>query len=527
MKNRFKVSAVVLFLAMLFFVSCEVDSGPGDDADLSAPTPGTDITFTNIASDSVTVSWGIATDDSTAQDELSYKLVMAATAEEIDTIDEADALSGDALILDWAVNTITDDVTGLNDNTSYYFAILVKDNSGNASIYSPQTVKTMDATAPTPGAEIDFNNITANSITVTWWPAEDESTAQDELSYKLVMAATSQEIDTIDEADAISGDALILDWAVNTISCDVTGLTDGMNYYFAVLVQDSNGNKSIYSPTMVSTPDITVPASGDEISFEDITSNSVAVGWGYAADNSTLQNQLSYKLVMAATAEEIDTIAEADAVTGTSLVMDWTVNCNSYVVNELAESTSYYFAVLVQDSSGNKSLYAPQIVTTLSIYAGTWIYDEDFTDEYRKQTLIITGDQITFIKEWRSIDGVVSEKEEWIMELSSGGEYNGGMLMDLSTVSAYMTLYTNSLVEECNSYGDCVDGAEITTWVVNVRKNITSYVNDNWYDIIKVENDILYMGDGNCNKWSNDSLLGSTAARRYTSYDITRGFTKE
>jgi hypothetical protein len=72
--------------------------------------------------------------DSTA---LSYKLVKATSSAAIDTVNEVDAISGADLLMNWTANTITNGVISLTANTTYYFAVLVKDEAGNKAIYAP------------------------------------------------------------------------------------------------------------------------------------------------------------------------------------------------------------------------------------------------------------------------------------------------------------------------------------------------------------------------------------------------------
>jgi hypothetical protein len=113
--------------------------------DAVGPTVGTAATFSSITADSMDVTWGIATDETSAQADLQYKLVKAATAEAIDTVGEADAISGADLLMDWTANTLTKSVTGLSSSTTYFFTVLVKDEAGNQSIYAPVSQATLSS----------------------------------------------------------------------------------------------------------------------------------------------------------------------------------------------------------------------------------------------------------------------------------------------------------------------------------------------------------------------------------------------
>jgi hypothetical protein len=79
---------------------------------------------------------------------------------------------------------------------------------------------------------------------------------------------------------------------------------------------------------------------------------------------------LQYRLVRAATSAAIDTIAEVDAAGGgVTVVDDYTANLTSRNVTGLTATTTYFFAVVVRDAAGNKTIYTPANTTTSA--AGT------------------------------------------------------------------------------------------------------------------------------------------------------------
>lgn len=111
------------------------------------PTPGTAIVVSNLLQTSLTLSWGDASDDVTPTADLMYKAVMATSTSDIDTIDEANAITGTGLILDWSTNTLTTNVSSLTENMSYVFAVLVRDDANQMALYTPISVTT-PATPP-------------------------------------------------------------------------------------------------------------------------------------------------------------------------------------------------------------------------------------------------------------------------------------------------------------------------------------------------------------------------------------------
>lgn len=111
--------------------------------------------------------------------------------------------------------------------------------------------------APVPQGAVTFADIAAASVTVNWQAATDADSLQSNLQYKLVRAIDNADIDTIAEADAISGSDLVMDWTVNTLTFDVTGLSGHWFGYYAVVVKDGTGNKALYAAQIVYSPPIT------------------------------------------------------------------------------------------------------------------------------------------------------------------------------------------------------------------------------------------------------------------------------
>ena len=134
------------------------------------------------------------------------------------------------------------------------------------------------------------------------------------------------------------------------------GQTNGTATVYVKYVDAAGNESTCVSDTIVH--DDTGPTAGTGISFTNIGDTSVTVNWGVANDASTSTSTLEYKVVKASTSADIDTIAEIDAAT---TVTDWTSNITSTTATGLTQATTYYFAVLVRDESGNKVLYSPKV----------------------------------------------------------------------------------------------------------------------------------------------------------------------
>jgi hypothetical protein len=340
-------------------------------ADVNAPVVGSDIVYSNILTTSLTATWGSATDDVTVASHLEYKLVRASSASAIDSIAEIQALPASSIAMDWSQGITSRALTGLGQGQRYYFNYLVRDHSGNMSISSPVKVVMQDTVSPVVGANITFASVAETSLTVNWGVATDATNTASELEYKLVRSTSSAAIDTVAEVDAIlsAGSGLVMDWNDNVTTSPSTGLQPRTTYYYALLVRDPYGNKMLYAPRSVLTPDITPPVIGAAINFtNNTTETSVTVNWGAATDNGSLPANLQYKLVSGPSEAAIDTIAEASAAPAFT-EMDWSTNVLSKNVSGLSGYQNYHYVVLVRDETGNTSIYTPASIMTLDTTA--------------------------------------------------------------------------------------------------------------------------------------------------------------
>lgn len=150
---RSKFSGVFFGLLLLLALGCGSKGGDSSGsggagaggtgataADTTAPTAGTAISFSSVTSTTLSVNWGAATDDVTAQSNLEYKVVKDnVAAGNIDTIAEVDAKTGGDLLQDYTANITTKAVTGLTGSPTFHFAVVVRDAAGNKAIYAPST----------------------------------------------------------------------------------------------------------------------------------------------------------------------------------------------------------------------------------------------------------------------------------------------------------------------------------------------------------------------------------------------------
>ncbi len=219
------------------------------------------IWLTDITGSGFTANWNTAHDDMTAEEDLEYKVVYATDPDEIDTIAEIEA-GGGTLVMDWTADTFMIAITGLDDGTDYWVAVLVRDEYHLMAMYNLGYQQTPDVTAPTTTGGISFEDIDTGELTVLWTPATDNTTEPEFIEYKVVYSTDAADIDTETEVnDLMGGDwRVLVDWQTEVYDYYLSGLDEGDLYHFNVLARDTMGNVFMYGAKSVRTTDITVPA---------------------------------------------------------------------------------------------------------------------------------------------------------------------------------------------------------------------------------------------------------------------------
>ncbi len=168
-----------------------------------------------------------------------------------------------------------------------------------------------------------------------------------------------------------SGDDLSL--TSNGAYTFATSLENGAAYSVSVLTQPTSqtcgtnsGSGTVASANVTTANFDCGPTPGTDIVVEDASRGAIAISWGAASDTITAVDALEYKVVISTDSANLDTITEADALTGANLVMDWTAATLATTANSLSSSTSYAIAVLVRDAFGQKGFYPVATQTTLA-----------------------------------------------------------------------------------------------------------------------------------------------------------------
>ncbi|AFM10713.1 chitobiase/beta-hexosaminidase C-terminal domain-containing protein [Turneriella parva] len=312
--------------------------------DTIAPSIVTGISFTGIGSDTITINWGAASDNVDLPAALQYKLVKDdSSAANILSVTLANAKTGADLLMDWTSNVTLHTANGLAPLATYYFVVLVRDVAGNIGLYSPASQSTTSlGTLVSP----EFSPVAATYSTGQNIAISSSNNAGGNICY-----TTDGNFPAAATPGTCSFGTQIANGATVNISAG------GSTILRAMATRVGATNSSISSGTY--TIDFP-PVAGTAITFSNITQTSVRVNWGAASDAITATASLQYKLVKDDTsAANINSVALANAKSGSDLVMNWTSGTTSRTVTGLNSGATFHFAVLVRDGFGNMILYAP------------------------------------------------------------------------------------------------------------------------------------------------------------------------
>jgi len=482
---------------------------PPTEETITPLTPGTQITFGLITDTQVNISWGFP---SGGDAPYFYKLVYSSQEETIDSLNKIETLNT-GIITNWT-NATSGSVSSLTPGNTYYFALVAKDNYGGRAFYSPKRVTLNQADAPVVNGEIYSSAITESTLTLSWSAASSDTGG---LTYKVVMSVDGLDIDTAEKAANIDGDSVIRDFDTG-LSVAVSGLTMATQYWFAVVVKDSAGRFALYPTTSITTVDSIPPVVDTGLQLTSPSQTGLSVLWGAATDNQTLTAELEYRLVKATTLDAIDSINEAEAITGNDLIMDWTADTKEAGISGLTPNTTYWFAVLVRDKAGNITLYPPKSVATLAnelnpgtVPTGLVVYLNDGTQIAAGQSLPV--DWVTARTTGSILLGGGIDVDTAMLRLIDDGDYGDVVVlrMDNPSDGGYTDYFSTELGVSVNSVtevvfdqtnGNTLDGSDINA--------LRALANQNFVKQLIMNAEVLFIAGGNQTKyyevWNNTKV---------------------
>jgi hypothetical protein len=244
-------------------------------------------------------------------------------------------------------------VTGLTDNTVYYFAMKVGDEAANWSALSNviQKLTSQEAIAPAAVANLSAGTATSTSVALAWTAPGDDgnvgTASQYDIRYSTATITSANFSSATKTASAptprIAGSAE---------SFMVSGLSAGTTYYFAVKTADEVPNWSgisnvVSRATLIavpSPPTLASPASG-----ATGISTSPTLSWNSTATATSYRVQVS-----------------TDAAFATTVVNQSNVTATTLAVTGLSANTTFYWHVSASNSSGTSAYSSTRSFATLT-----------------------------------------------------------------------------------------------------------------------------------------------------------------
>jgi len=263
------------------------------------------------------------------------------------------------------------DVTSLSPNTTYHFAVFEYDGTGTNTAYLTSSfLAGSQSTVSTPtiqASNVLFSSVGATSLTASWTVGNGTS--------RLVLARQGSAVNadpvdlTIYNGSSVFGSGAQIGagnyilYRSNGTSVNVTGLTSGTTYHFAVFeLNGSNGPVYMLSPARAQ---ITTPGAPQiqavNISAGSITANTMQLSWTNGSGNRRLVLMKQASAVDANPVDNTTYTANSFFGSGTQIgsgnyvVFDGTAS--SALITGLSSNTTYHFAVFEYNSFGATSQF--------------------------------------------------------------------------------------------------------------------------------------------------------------------------
>jgi hypothetical protein len=154
-------------------------------------------------------------------------------------------------------------VSGLQANTTYYFAIKTADDVPNwapiSNVISRTTLQAPDVVRPGPVASLAVTGMTDSTATLGWAAVGDDSLTGTATRYDIRYSTSPINATNWNSATQVGGEPTPASPGTAQ-SYTVTGLSRQVTYYFALKVEDDAGNVSTLSNVVnATTPDTKAP----------------------------------------------------------------------------------------------------------------------------------------------------------------------------------------------------------------------------------------------------------------------------
>ncbi|MBU0982865.1 MAG: fibronectin type III domain-containing protein, partial [candidate division Zixibacteria bacterium] len=248
-------------------------------------------------------------------------------------------------------------VTGLAENTTYYFAIKTADEVPNWSTLSnvPSASTAQESTAPAAIAALSAGSPTETSIVLSWTAPGDDGNTGTASQYDIRYSGSAITDANWDAATQVSGEPTPQP-AGSSESFTVTGLVENTTCYFAIKTADEVPNWSALSNVCSGTThqESTAPSALADLSVDSPTLNSLTLHFTAPGDDGSVGTASEYDIRYSTGIITAANFAGATQVTGEPSPQA-AGSSEAIEITGLTENTTYYFAVKTADEVPNWS----------------------------------------------------------------------------------------------------------------------------------------------------------------------------
>ena len=214
-----------------------------------------------------------------------------------------------------------------------------------------------DTTAPSAVSNLSAPSSTANSVTLNWTAPGDDGSTGTASTYDIRRSTSTITDANWGSATQVSGEPTPAASGTGQ-SMTVSGLSASTTYYFAMKTADevpnTSGLSNVVSKATTASSDTTAPSAVSNLSAPSSTSGSVTLNWTATGDDGATGTASSYDI-----RRSTSTITDANWASATSATGEPTPKASgqaeTFTVNGLNASTTYYFAMKVMDEVPNTS----------------------------------------------------------------------------------------------------------------------------------------------------------------------------
>lgn len=305
---------------------------------------------------SIVVNWTAPGDDGAAGTASLYDLRYSTSTITAGNFASATAVTGlPAPKAAGSSETFT--VTGLNSNTTYFFAIMTADEVPNWSAISnvPSGTTIQEAIAPSTIANLGTGNETSSSIRLTWTAPGDDGNLGTASQYDIRYSMSNITAGNFASATAVTGEPAP-SAPGSAESHTVTGLNANTTYYFAIKTADEVPNWSAISnvASRATLPEQNPPANVTTLAATAPGPTAVMLNWTAVGDDGTTGTATTYEIRYSTSPITAGNFASA-SLAANSLVPKTSGQSESFLVTGLSSGTAYYFALKVADEVPNWS----------------------------------------------------------------------------------------------------------------------------------------------------------------------------